>query len=130
MAETDFTQFNIGGSTSTDSSAIIGEVVKLASTANLAVGASIDFDFNNDYAPIYDALCFANLALDIAVFVRQSSSDTFRQLGATTPANAANAMGNPLSGRRLPGSQTRIRFTNNGAATTTSLSIQVHARSL
>jgi hypothetical protein len=99
-------------------------------TSTLAAGASTDFDFNISFSPIFDMFVYADVALTVRVFVRQSSTDTFRQLGADIAANAAGEVGNPLSNRRLPGEQVRIRLINNSGSAATSVSAQVQARSL
>lgn len=128
--ETDFTQVNVDADTSANEVQAIPELVTGESTTNLANNASTDFDFNIDYTPIFDMFVYADQALTVRVFVRQDSTDTFRQLGADIPANAAAALGNPLSGLRVPGSMARIRLINLSGVTTTALSAQVHTRSM
>lgn len=98
-------------------------------TTNLAAGASVDFDFNMDYNPILDMFVFCDIALIVRVFVRQSSSDTYRQLGADSNVVAAT-MTNVLAALRVPGSQARVRILNNTAGASATLSAQVHARSM
>ena len=103
-------------------------------TANLANGASIDFDFNIDYNPLFDMFVFADQALIVRVFIRQGAADTYRQLGADylVPINTMqdvlrNLDGSPL---RVPGSQVRVRLLNSSGVATTVLTAQVHSRSL
>jgi hypothetical protein len=102
-------------------------------TANLADGASLDFDFNIDSNPLFDMFVFADQALVVRVFVRQGAADTYRQLGADYNI-AANVLTQPfgtsLQALRVPGSQTRVRLLNASGAATTVLSAQVHSRSL
>lgn len=98
-------------------------------TANLANGASIDFDFNLDYNPILDMFLFCDVALIVRVFVRQSSLDTYRQLGADS-AYVAGTLTNILAALRVPGSQGRVRILNNSGGASATLSAQIHARSM
>jgi hypothetical protein len=128
--ETDFTQYELVPGEASNEVQALPEVLHSESMTNLANGGSHTFDFNMDFTPIFDAFCYADQVLTMTVYVRQSSSDTFRALGASTPANVAGQIGNPLSNRRMPGSQVRVVFTNSSGVATTSLSVQVHARSI
>jgi hypothetical protein len=110
-------------------SVIVPQVTHQETTANLAAGAAINFDFNVDYNPIFDMFVFATQILDVTIFVRQSTTDTYRQLGVAL-SGTANALIQILNNVRYPGSQVRITLTNNTGVATTALSAQVHSRSL
>lgn len=111
------------------STTAIPQVTNQETLANLANGASIDFDFNIGFNPVFDMFVFADAALIVRVFVRQSVTDTYRQLGGDYGV-AASTMTHVLNGLRLPGAQARIRLLNSSGGATTALSAQVHSRSL
>jgi hypothetical protein len=108
---------------------LVPQVTHQETTANLAAGASINFDFNIDYNPIFDMFVFCDIVLDVTLFVRQSASDTFRQLGGAISGVAAT-LTQILAGLRLPGSQARVTLTNNTGGASTTVSAQVHSRSI
>lgn len=130
MAETDFTQYNIGPEAGETPRQVIPAVFStelLASAFPANAVASATFS-NTDFFPIWDAFTFCDTALSMQIFVKQSLLDTFRQLGATILL-PAGVVSNPLIGVRLPGSFVRIDFTNGPVAGTV-VSIQIHARSM
>jgi len=110
---------------------VVPQVQSQQTTANLAAGAAITFDFVIDTNPIFDLFVFADQVLTINVYIRQSGSDTFRLLNnAQYAAGIANVLGDLIAGQRFPGSQVRIELKNNSGVGTTILSAQVHSRSL
>jgi hypothetical protein len=128
--DSDPSEYNIPGDVSPYAPAtLVPQVTHQETTANLAAGASINFDFNIDFNPFFDMFVFADQILDVTIFVRQSSSDTFRQLGAAL-STVASVMTQILTAVRMPGSQLRVTLTNNTVTATTVLSAQVHSRSL
>lgn len=110
---------------------VIPQSSKQATTANLANLASIDFDFNIEFNPLFDMMIACDVALIVRVFCRQGAADTFRQLGADyiIPAGLV-AQTQPFVALRVPGDQARVRVLNNSGGPSATLSAQVHARSL
>ena len=98
------------------------------SIVNLANGAQVDFDFLIDYNPWLDMFLSSDVALVVRVFVRESATGTFRQLGADyAVALSANAQ-QPFTRLRVPGSEARVRVLNNSGGASTRLQAQVHSR--
>lgn len=122
-------EYNAPGVASATTIVAIPQVTHQETTANLADGASIDFDFNIDSNPVFDMFLRADQNLIVRVFVRLSSSDTYTQLGGDYLYVQPNLM-NVLSALRVPGSMARIRILNSSGAATTVLAGQVHSRSL
>lgn len=98
---------------------------------NLANGQAIAFEFNIDTSPIFDAFVFADQAITLNVYLRQSPADTYRLLNNTAFATGtANVLKQLMTGTRLAGSQAKIEFANGSGVDTTAFSAQVHSRSL
>jgi hypothetical protein len=126
--ETDPSAYNVSPDASVPNVLIIPQVQHQETLVNLAAGASIDFFFQLDFGPILDTFVFADQVITQRVFVRQSTLDTYRQLGGDN-AGTANTLVQLSNGARLPGSQLRLRFINLSGAGTTAISIQAHVRS-
>lgn len=124
--------FNAPPATFGSSVPVTPQVTHQETTANLANGASIDFDFNIDANPLFDMFVASNVDLIVRVFVRQSAADIYRQLGVDylTVALSPIQPVSPFTALRVPGSQARIRLLNSSGAASTTLSAQVHSRSI
>lgn len=123
----DFRPGTGGASTST----VIPSVQNQQTTANLGIGATINFDFTIDTGPILDMFVYADQPLDIVIFLRESASDTYQQLdNAIQASGQKNVMKQVLRALRLAASQIRVQLQNNSGVATTVVSAQVHARSV
>ena len=115
---------------------IVPQVAKQTTTVNLGIGASIDFDFASDSAPIFDLLVFADQIITVVIFIQQAAGLAFRQWGNTYVMPAASTLWAPFSpgppggGIRIPGTTVRIELQNNSGVATTVLEAEVQQRSL
>lgn len=110
--------------------AIVPQMQKQGTLANLGIAGTFDMDFNIDYTPILDVMLFADRAIDIELWLRQSDADTFRRLDdAVFASGTANILRQPIRGLRVAASMLRVRFVNNSGVATTILSAQAHVRS-
>jgi hypothetical protein len=128
---TDPSVFNNPPGTSASTQTAIPQFTAQQTTANLAAGATINFDFNTDTSPIFDVYVFADQPIQVIFFVRQSSTDTYRQLDAGVfGTSLANQLNQVVRALRLAGSQVRVQLKNNTGSATTVLSAQAHSRSI
>lgn len=108
---------------------IAPSIAKLSTTANLAPGAFIEFEFTMDQSPIADMMVSADQNLTIATFVRIDQTDTYRQIDNNIPYNAGVTYDRMLDGKRFPGTLWKVRITNTSAIATTRLNAEVQVRS-
>lgn len=104
-------------------------VSKLSTTANLAAGASIDFEFSMDQTPFVDMMLSSDQNLTVRTFVRIDQTDTYRQIDNDINYVAGTSYDRQLDGKRFPGSLLRVRILNPGAVATTRLNAEVQVRS-
>lgn len=132
MPETDFTQYNIGPEAGAPPLQVVPTVVGatlLLPPGTFGALASATAAFGNiTFFPFADVFVFADTSFTVKMFIRQSSLDTFRQLGASIVC-PANVMSNPFSRQRVPSTDVAFSFTN-GAVIATVVSIEIILRSL
>jgi hypothetical protein len=103
---------------------------QISSSVQLAVGASLTFDFATSVTQFLDAWVLSDQPINVDVLVAESASAAFVELQGPSlvPAGPPAGQGN-VKGLRSPATRTRVKLTNAGAAPTTIMRAEVKARS-
>lgn len=110
-------------------SAVIPGVDRRESSAQISNGANLDIEVPCTCNPVFDVTVYADRALTLTVLVQAVAGGTFRQQGAPISIPASQ-MTVPITGRRIAGVATKLRFSNASGSATTTCEITVTSRGM